>query len=108
MRFITRNMWRRKGRTFLTIFGIVVGIFALTVLGVMTARLNQQVNAMKGLMAGQISVAPAGTDMSNMHGKFVGTSTAREIEKVPGVKGASGLIGVQLKRSEEHTSELQS
>ena len=97
MRFITRNMWRRKGRTFLTIFGIVVGIFALTVLGGMTARLNQQVNAMKGLMAGQISVAPAGTNMHNMEGKFMGTSTAREIEKVPGVQGASGLIGVQLK-----------
>ena len=33
MTFIFRNMWRRKGRTFLTVFGIVVGIFALTVLG---------------------------------------------------------------------------
>jgi len=104
MTFILRNMWRRKARTFLTIFGIVVGIFALTVLGGMTARMNQQVKGMKGFIAGKISVAPANANehmgMSVGGGKFLNLSVARAIEKVPGVQSASGMVMVQLKQSE--------
>lgn len=96
MRFIMRNMWRRKGRTFLTIFGIVVGIFVLTVLGAMTARLNQQVNSMKGLIEGKVTVVPSNTGMMNRSGKLLGLANAREIEGVSGVKSASGVINVQL------------
>lgn len=98
MRFILRNMWRRKGRTFLTIFGIVVGIFVLTALGGMTARLNQQVKSMKGLFAGKVTVVPADTGMMNRGGKLLGISTARDIEKVSGVKSAAGIIEVQLEK----------
>jgi putative ABC transport system permease protein len=104
MTFIFRNMWRRKGRTFLTIFGIVVGIFALTVLGGMTARMNQQINGMKGFIADKITIAPAsaGSHMGMALGsmKMIEMSKIPEIEKVPGVKGASGVIMVQLKASE--------
>jgi len=105
MKFIFRNMWRRKGRTFLTVFGIVVGIFALTVLGGMAARMNQQINGMKGYITDKITVAPAtaGGHMGQggMGGaKFLELSKVAQIEKVPGVKGASGMITVQLKPSE--------
>lgn len=100
MTFIFRNMWRRKGRTFLTIFGIVVGIFALTVLGGMAARLNQQVTGMKGFISGKITVAPSGTNMMNMAGKFLSTAEARQLETIPGVKNASGLILDPLKTTE--------
>ena len=101
MTFIFRNMWRRKGRTFLTVFGIVVGIFALTVLGGMAARLNQQVNGMKGFIAGKISVAAEGTNMLRLqHNKVLDLNTARQIEKIPGVESAVGLITVQLKEGQ--------
>jgi len=104
MTFILRNLWRRKGRTFLTVFGIVVGIFALTVLGGMTARMNQQVKGMKGFIAGKISVAPAAANehmgMAVGGGKYLDLSVARAIEKVPGVEDASGMVMVQLKNSE--------
>jgi putative ABC transport system permease protein len=98
-------MWRRKGRTFLTIFGIIVGIFALTVLGGMTARMNQQVSGMKAFITDKITVAP---ESGGLHarsagmggGKFLEASKVAEIEKVPGVKGASPMITVQLKASE--------
>lgn len=99
MKFIFRNMWRRKGRTFLTMFGIVVGIFVLTVLGGMTARLNQQVNGMKGLIEGKITVVPSDTGMMNRAGKLLALSTAREMEKQPGVKSAAGVVQVQLEGS---------
>ncbi|MCJ7652485.1 MAG: ABC transporter permease [Actinobacteria bacterium] len=104
MTFIFRNMWRRKGRTFLTVFGIVVGIFALTVLGGMTARMNQQINGMKGFIADKISVAAANAGspmrMGEGGGKFLELSKIGEIEKVSGVKSASGMITVQLKPAE--------
>jgi putative ABC transport system permease protein len=98
-------MWRRKGRTFLTVFGIVVGIFALTVLGGMTARMNQQIGGMKAFITNKITIAP---ESGGLHarqggmggGKFLELSRLGEIEKVPGVKGASGMITVQLKPSE--------
>ena len=100
MTFIFRNMWRRKGRTFLTIFGIVVGIFALTVLGGMSARLNQQVNGMKGFITGKITVSAAGTNMQNAAGKFLNIAAGRQIERVPGVASASGVLMNQLKVTE--------
>src|SRR5450759_4640395 len=100
MAFIFRNMWRRKGRTFLTIFGIVVGIFALTVLGGMSARLNQQVNGMKGFITGKITVSAAGTNMQNAAGKFLNLAAARQLEQIPGVASASGLLMNDLKVTE--------
>ncbi len=60
MKFILRNMWRRKARTFLTVFGIVVGIFALTVLSGLSAHLTQQVNGAKVWFSKQINVCTDG------------------------------------------------
>ncbi len=37
---ILRNMLRRKVRTFLTVFGITIGVFALTVMGSMAEYFN--------------------------------------------------------------------
>lgn len=101
MNFVFRNLWRRKGRTFLTIFGIVVGIFALTVLGGLSARLNQQVNSVNGLFAGFVMIGSGDqTIQDGMRGqmKFLSLEKARELETVEGVKGASGLIMVQLEQ----------
>ncbi len=56
MQYVLRNMWRRKARTLLTVFGIVVGIFALTVLGGLSARLNQQVKGAKLWFTSKITV----------------------------------------------------
>ncbi len=42
---ILRNLTRRKLRSILTISGIVIGIFALTTMGALSERFNQQLNA---------------------------------------------------------------
>jgi len=79
---IVRNMFRRKVRTGLTIFGIVVGIFALTVMGSMAEYFNVLLeNAMK-YAGSTISVsAKGGFGLSPLN-----TSTMRDIKRVPGVK----------------------
>ncbi len=79
---IVRNMFRRKVRTGLTIFGILIGIFALTVMGSMAEYFNQLLeNAMK-FAGSTISVqAKGGFGISPLN-----TSTMRDIKRVPGVK----------------------
>lgn len=100
LKYILRNMWRRKARTFLTVFGIVVGIFALTVLGGLSARLTQQVNGAKSWFTNSISVVPSGGSLfGGGEGKFFDVSKVKEIDAVGGVKGAAAGIGVLVNDS---------
>ena len=80
---ILRNMMRRKVRTGLTIFGIVVGIFAVTVMGSMTEYFNVLIaNAREG--AGEsIIVSPKGGIRATLSDADV-----RRIERVQGVRVA--------------------
>ena len=100
-KYILRNMWRRKARTFLTIFGIVVGIFALTVLGGLSARLTQQVQGARSWFTNSISIVPTGGSLFGGGGdKFFELSKVDELERVPGVKDAVPGIGVYASDSQ--------
>lgn len=80
---ILRNMSRRKVRTGLTIFGIVVGIFAVTVMGSMTEYFNALIdNAREG--AGEsIIVSPKGGIRATLS-----IADVSRIERVQGVRAA--------------------
>ncbi len=100
-KYIFRNMWRRKGRTFLTVFGIVVGIFALTVLGGLSARLTQQVKGARSWFTKSISVVPSGGNLFGGGGdNFFELEKVEEVQAVPGVKKAVAGIGVTVKASQ--------
>src|SRR5512135_2631159 len=97
---ILRNISRHKFRTGLTILGIVIGIFAVTVMGSMTEYFNVLIdNGLK--MAGKsITVTAKG----GLHA-ILTDSDRRAVERVPGVKAvfpmASGRLdpavsGVQM------------
>lgn len=95
LKAILRNMWRRKARTFLTVFGIVVGIFALTVLGGLSARLTQQVKGAKSWFTNSITVVPSGGSLfGGGEGKFFTLAKVDEVQSVPGVKDAVAGIGL--------------
>jgi len=101
VKVILRNMWRRKARTFLTVFGIVVGIFALTVLGGLSARLTQQVNGAKSWYTNSISVVPSGGSLfGGSEGNYFNISKVKEIDTIAGVKGAAAGIGVLVNESQ--------
>lgn len=100
-RYVLRNMRRRKARTLLTVFGIVVGIFALTVLGALSARLNQQVRGARTWFTSKISVVPAGSTLFGGSDRYLELSKVGEIEAVPGVKSAVAGFGLLL--SDEST-----
>jgi len=98
LKYIVRNMWRRKARTFLTVFGIVVGIFALTVLGGLSARLTQQVNGARSWFTSKISVVPEGSSLFGGGEGYLPLSKVDEIEAVPGVKSAVAGFGLTLEK----------
>src|SRR5665811_2356643 len=91
----------RKGRTFLTVFGIVVGVFALTVLGGLSARLTQQVNGARSWFTNSISVVPSGGNLFGGGGEhFFDLSRVGEVKAVPGVKDAVPGIGLTLSQDQ--------
>lgn len=97
VKYVLLNMWRRKARTLLTVLGIVVGIFALTVLGGLSARLNQQVKGARSWFTSSISVVPAGGGLfGGGNNTYLDLSTVSDIEKVEGVQCAVPGIGVLL------------
>lgn len=95
-KYVLRNMWRRKARTLLTVFGIVVGIFALTVLGALSARLNQQVKGAEVWFTSKITVVPGGGGLFGGSDGYLELSKVDEIEAVPGVKSAVAGFGLLL------------
>ena len=100
IRYVLSNAWRRKARTMLTVLGIVVGIFALTVLGGLSARLNQQVKGARSWFTNSISVVPSGGSLfGGGADKFFELSTVDRIGAVGGVQCAVPGIGVLLKEN---------
>lgn len=78
---ILRNMSRRKVRTGLTVFGIVVGIFAVTVMGSMVEYFNVLIDNAINSAGEAINVTPKGGFRATLSPADQG-----RIERVPGVK----------------------
>ncbi len=97
IKYVLSNMWRRKARTMLTVLGIVIGIFALTVLGGLSARLNQQVKGARSWFTESISVVPSGSSLFGGADKYFELSKVDQISAVNGVDCAVPGIGVLLK-----------
>lgn len=94
---IFRNMWRRKFRTFLTIFGIVIGIFAFTVMGSMALKLNKMIDGGKKYITGQISISPKGSSgYGETGGATLPVDTLDKIAKVDGVDKVGALVSLMV------------
>lgn len=93
---ILRNMWRRKFRTFLTIFGIVIGIFAFTVMGSMALKLNKMIDGGKRYITGQITLQPKGTDYTTGASGLLPVDTLKKIAEVEGVEAIEGSVGLAV------------
>ncbi|AKM82357.1 TPA: ABC transporter permease [Candidatus Berkelbacteria bacterium] len=104
MREILRNMWRRKFRTFLTIFGIVIGMFAFTVMGSMALKFNKMIEGGKKYITGQITIMPKGTSFTGGgSNSMLPIDTLTEISKVEGVQAVG--VGVELSLEEPNPDD---
>lgn len=96
MREVLKNMFRRKGRTVLTIFGITIGIFAFTVMGSMAEKINLLVSGGTEFYSDKVTVSQS--DSLFLSGPM-GIHKADEIEKVDGVKAVSASVFTTLSES---------
>lgn len=112
MKEIFRNMWRRKMRSALTIFGIAIGIFAFTVMGSMALKINKMISGGKRYITGQITIMPKGSTADTygtMGGaSFLAVDTLNEIAKVDGVQAVAGGVSLALKEVDLNDPSSQS
>lgn len=92
---ILRNMLRRKMRTGLTVLGIVIGVFALTVMGAMAEKMNLLVAGGVTYYGGHVTVTSAGG--SGMGGAPLSTARMAEVAQIPGVAAVVANVALPLK-----------
>lgn len=92
---ILRNIFRRKLRAFLTIFGISIGVFALVVMGALAEKLTLLVDGGMEYYSGKVVVNGEGGTMG-LGSAPLKTTTLREIERIPGIERASASVSAIL------------
>lgn len=88
---IFRNLVRHKTRTLLTLCGIVIGIFAVTVMGSMTEYFNSLIDGGIRLAGTAITISPPG----GLH-SLITESDMRQVERVPGVRAVVPVVTARL------------
>lgn len=97
---IIRNMFRRKFRTLLTILGIVIGIFAFSVMGAMSEKMNLMIDGGVRFVSGQIIVGAKGGAMGNpISGSLLDDGLINKIKEVDGVKATQKRVVMTLDES---------
>jgi putative ABC transport system permease protein len=92
---VIRNVFRRKLRAFLTIFGITIGVLSLVVMGAMTEKLTLLVNGGVRYYGDKVTVT-TGTSIAGYSGSPLTTNRIADIERVPGVARASAALTMLL------------
>lgn len=92
---LLRNIFRRRMRAFLTIFGITIGVLALVVMGAMSEKLTLLVNGGIEYYKGKVTVSEAGE--SGFYGTTpINVRKVAELERIEGVARASAQLGMLL------------
>ena len=92
---LVRNVFRRKLRAFLTIFGITIGVFALVVMGGMAEKINLLVDGGSRYYSDKVTVSDASAGSSFIASPMTLDKIA-EIEKVDGVLASSASVMMLL------------
>jgi len=93
---ILRNVFRRRLRAFLTIFGITIGVFALVVMGSMAEKINLLIDGGTRYYSDKVIVNDASTGMGEITTTPISVGRVQEIEGVEGVARASAGIYMLL------------
>ncbi len=96
---IFRNVFRRKMRAFLTIFGITIGVFALVVMGSMAEKINLLIDGGTRYYSDKVVVTDGAAGTAGFTMTPISVSRISEVEKVPGVARATASIWMMLDES---------
>ena len=88
---ILRNVFRRKLRVFLTIFGITIGVLALVVMGSMAEKINLLVSGGTRYYSDKVTVS-ADAAGGMFASSPLSLAKLEEIKQIPGVAEVSGQI----------------
>jgi putative ABC transport system permease protein len=91
-----RNIFRRKMRAILTISGIMIGVFALIVMGAMAEKITMLVDGGTKYYGDKVTMAAGTGGTTNLSTEPLSTKTIKEVEKVDGVARASASIMLLL------------
>lgn len=92
---LLRNIFRRKLRAFLTIFGISIGVFALVVMGALAEKLTLLVDGGVKYYEGKVVVS-APSQFAGLYSAPLKMSSLRRIEHVAGVTRVSASVSALL------------
>jgi putative ABC transport system permease protein len=92
---VIRNVFRRKLRAFLTIFGITIGVLSLVVMGAMTEKLTLLVNGGILYYGDKVTVS-SGSGVLGLSTAPLTIDRIADLERVPGVARASAQLGMLL------------
>ncbi len=84
---VGRNLRRRKLRSFLTLSGIALGAFALTVMGSLAENFNRSIGSLQEFLEEQVLVRGKGSEVFFAAG-HIPVSMVGELERIEGVKVA--------------------
>jgi putative ABC transport system permease protein len=87
-------MWRRKLRTSLTVFGIVIGIFAFTVMGSMAEKINKLIGGALDFYGSSITVSAKGG--GGFGGGVMETATVEKLRALSGVADVQPSVDMLL------------
>src|SRR3989344_1928419 len=90
---ILKNMFRRKGSTVLTVFGITIGIFAFTVMGSMAEKISLLVSGGERYFKDKVTVSQSESLIVQAP---MNINKAQEIARVDGVAAVSPTIFTSL------------
>lgn len=90
---ILKNMFRRKTRTLLTIFGITIGIFAFTVMGSMAEKINLLVSGGTDYYSDKVTINQSDSLFISAP---MSVNKAQEIAKVDGVVAIESTVYTSL------------
>ena len=93
---ILRNIFRRKLRAFLTIFGIAIGVFALVVMGSIAEKLTLLVDGGVKYYEGKVVIVPKVEGASQGASSLLSIDMQRDIERVHGVAAVAAEVSARL------------
>lgn len=102
MREALRNIWRRKVRSALTIFGVAIGVFALTTMGALATSINQSIKVGLDYYSSRIIVSSATGGFGGVFtlGPQVPSSMALQAKQIDGVERAYPTVVLTAKSDE--------
>ncbi len=93
---ILKNVFKRKMRAFLTIFGIVIGILALVMMGSIAEKLTLLVDGGTKYYSDKVTVSEASNAITGFGTNPLSIDKIADLEKVDGVARASSGIAMML------------